>query len=38
LPYALLPPLGTIVLVCLLLYLVFGIMGVHLLAVSCVAE
>jgi hypothetical protein len=36
--FASLPPLGNIVLVCLLFYLVFGIMGVHLLAVSCVAE
>ena len=33
--FASLPPLGDIVLVCLLFYLVFGIMGVHLLAVSC---
>ncbi|KAF6257951.1 Ion transport protein-domain-containing protein [Scenedesmus sp. NREL 46B-D3] len=30
--FASLPPLGNIVLVCLLFYLVFGIMGVHLLA------
>jgi hypothetical protein len=36
--FASLPPLGNIVLVCLLFYLVFGIMGVHLLAVSWAAK
>lgn len=33
--FASLPPLGNVLLVCLLFYLVFGIMAVHLLAVSC---
>lgn len=32
--FASLPPLGNVCLVCLLFYLIFGIMGVHLLAVS----